>query len=264
MIRNYRPEDAREHDGCHRHKKHHHGAIRLVPSKRPPLLFIVLIVLIGCFPVAKSPNQPAPPIDRVRPLERLERYVLGPIVPRPTTILGARLIADAPRPAAPAAAVARSIVRSNPRLEPFDALERGAAVVKLAAGNDLPYGFFAATILQESAFEDEALSAAGAVGIGQFTLDTAAAEGVDPYAWRDALRGSARLLGRYVAAYSAQTGDPYATALAAYNAGPGAVEHYGGVPPYPETVEYIRLVQDRWSRIVRDASPGGIVRPRPF
>jgi soluble lytic murein transglycosylase-like protein len=166
---------------------------------------------------------------------------------------GLRLIGDAPRPAAAAAAIARSVLRANPGLEPFEALERAASAVSDAEGASLPYGFFAATILQESAFDARALSYAGAVGIGQFTIDTADAEGIDPFDWRAALAGSSRLLGRYVAAYNGAP-DPYALALAAYNAGPVAVEHYHGVPPYAETIEYIGLVYDRWARIVRDAT----------
>ena len=43
--------------------------------------------------------------------------------------------------------------------------------------------------------------------------------------------------------------DPYAAALAAYNAGPAAVSRYRGVPPYPETRDYIALIFDRWARI---------------
>ena len=114
--------------------------------------------------------------------------------------------------------------------------------------------FFTATLLQESAFDPGALSAAGAVGIAQFTLPTAAAEGVDPFDWSAAIDGSARLLGRYVRAYTGQYADPYGAALAAYNAGPGAVAAYHGVPPYPETRAYIADIYDRWSRIVRDES----------
>jgi len=126
-----------------------------------------------------------------------------------------------------------------------------------AAAVHLDGDFFAATILQESAFSPGALSSAGAVGIAQFTLDTAADEGVDPFDWHDALRGSAALLGRYVNAYDGTYPDPYAAALAAYNAGPGTLERYHGTPPYPETREYIDDVYDRWSRLVRDETGAG-------
>ncbi len=131
---------------------------------------------------------------------------------------------------------------------------RAQAALADARAHGLPPGFLVATMLQESAFDDRALSVAGAVGIAQFTIETADAEGIDPFDWRQALRGSARLFGAYVSDY-AGAADPYALALAAYNAGPGAVEHYHGVPPYPETEQYIGLVYERWSRIVRDMSP---------
>jgi soluble lytic murein transglycosylase-like protein len=130
--------------------------------------------------------------------------------------------------------------------------------VQIAEKNGLPYGLFCAMLLQESAFDPEALSSAGAVGIAQFTLETARAHGVDPYNRRDAIRGAGLLLAGYVRVYSSVYDDPYATALAAYNAGPGAVAYYHGVPPYRETKEYISDVYDRWSRIARDA--GGPTR----
>lgn len=163
-----------------------------------------------------------------------------------------RLLSDAPRPALPAVALVRSIVRSNHRIDPFDALVLATVAVRDARAHRLDAGFFGATILQESGFAPDVMSPAAAIGIGQFTLDTAATEGVDPYDWRDALRGSAALLGRYVNAYDGVYADPYAAALAAYNAGPGTVAYYHGVPPYAETRDYIADIVDRWSRILRD------------
>jgi soluble lytic murein transglycosylase-like protein len=221
-------------------------------------LFEVLLfaAAAGCAATGEPPKRPLPPalVERLSaPLGRLTLALKGPPGPWPATVLGMRLIGDAPRPAAPAAAVARSVVRANPSLEPFEALERASAALADASDHGMPYGFFAATVLQESAFDERALSYAGAVGIGQFTIDTADAEGIDPFDWREALAGSARLIGRYVAAYS-DAPDPYALALAAYNAGPGAVDRYHGVPPYKETQAYIGLVYDRWARILRDAS----------
>jgi soluble lytic murein transglycosylase-like protein len=156
--------------------------------------------------------------------------------------------------------VTRSIVRSNPRLDPFEALVLAVEARRQAAQAGLDPDFFSATILQESAFDRGALSAAGAVGIAQFTLDTAAGEGVDPFDWRDALRGSAALLARYVRAYDGEYPDPYAAALAAYNAGPGNVEYYRGVPPFAETREYVADIYDRWSRLIRDETGAGYIR----
>ena len=173
------------------------------------------------------------------------------------SLRGLRLLYDARVPASPALAVTRSVLRSNPRLDPPEALELATAAVNLARGQGLDYGFFAATLLQESAFDPRAMSPAGAVGIAQFTLDTADAYGVDPFDPVDAMRGSARLLGDYVRSYDGRYPDPYAATLAAYDAGPGAVEQYHGVPPYTETKEYVTLVYDRWSRIVRDVTGAG-------
>jgi soluble lytic murein transglycosylase-like protein len=177
------------------------------------------------------------------------------------SLRGMRLLFDAHVPALPSLAVTRSVLRSNPQLAPAEALELATAAVSLARSQGLDYGFFAATLLQESAFDPRALSPAGAVGIAQFTLDTADAYGVNPFDPVDAMRGSARLLGDYYRDYAGRYPDPYAATLAAYNAGPGAVEQYHGVPPYPETKEYVGLVYERWSRIVRDATGAGAPRP---
>lgn len=149
-----------------------------------------------------------------------------------------------------------SIVRSNHRLDPFDALVFSTAAVRIARLHHLAYGFFCGTLLQESAFSPDARSSAGAIGIAQFTLATAAEYGVDPFDWREAMEGSAALLGRYVHAYDGVYSDPYGAALAAYNAGPGTVFYYKGVPPYAETRAYISDIYDRWARILRDTGSG--------
>lgn len=57
-------------------------------------------------------------------------------------------------------------------------------------------------------------------------------------------------MGRYVNAYDGRFADPYAVALAAYNAGPGTVAYYRGVPPYPETRAYVGDIYDRWARLL--------------
>ena len=173
-------------------------------------------------------------------------------IPPPAPVMrGLRLCMDAGRTARPSVKIAREVMRSNPRMGAADALLLGTDVVEQARANGLQPQFLAATLLQESAFDPSAVSAAGAVGIAQFTVPTAREYGVDPWEPRSAIAGAARVLAAYVDGYRGRgDDDPYALALAAYNAGPAAVAKYGGVPPYAETREYIVDVRDRWSRII--------------
>lgn len=96
---------------------------------------------------------------------------------------------------------------------------------------------FRANIAVESAFNPDARSSVGAIGLGQLMPGTADLLGVDPYDPEDNLHGSARYL-------LAQLEDFGATdlALAAYNAGPQAVRDYGGIPPYAETEGHVAKV----------------------
>lgn len=164
------------------------------------------------------------------------------------------MLADAAAPAPAAVALAKSILRSNPRLTALDALRLAIVSQTCARDAGLDGNFFGATILQESAFDPFAISSAGALGIAQFMLGTADAVDVDPLDVREALTGSARLLAEYVRRYRGRFvgADPYALALAAYNAGPLAVAYYHGVPPYAETHAYIDDIEDRMARIVSD------------
>jgi soluble lytic murein transglycosylase-like protein len=175
-------------------------------------------------------------------------------IPAPAPLTrGARMYMDAPLRSGQLSATVRSIMRTNPRLSAVDALLLADRTLRAAAVNGIDPGFLAATLLQESAYNPDALSWAGAAGIGQFMVGTADGYGIDPFDPEAAIDATARLLGDYVTRYRALgAADPFALALAAYNAGPAAVEHYGGIPPYAETIEYISDIRERWSRIVRD------------
>lgn len=162
---------------------------------------------------------------------------------------GLRLLRDGPATHDSTLALTRAILRTNPRITPIDALYLARLSDSAARRNNLDAEFLGATLLQESAFDPRALSAAGAIGIAQFEFETAAGIGVDPFDPVSAIDGAARLLGTYRQTYTARK-DPYALALAAYNAGPGAVEYYRGVPPYAETRDYIDTIFERWSKIV--------------
>lgn len=103
---------------------------------------------------------------------------------------------------------------------------------------------FRASIEIESAYRIDALSHAGAIGLGQLMPDTARMLGVDPHDWRENLDGSAR----YLAMMLAEFGD-VRLALAAYNAGPEAVREHDGIPPYRETQNHVSRVLAVFNRL---------------
>ena len=110
-------------------------------------------------------------------------------------------------------------------------------IEQAAASNGIPASLLSALLYHESRFEPGAVSSAGAEGIAQFMPSTAAGMGVNPLDPTQAIDGAARLLGSYTRQFGS-----YADALAAYDAGAGAVERYGGVPPYAETQAYVPAV----------------------
>ena len=97
--------------------------------------------------------------------------------------------------------------------------------------------FYRANIEVESAYRQDAISCAGALGLGQLMPATARDLGVDPRDPLQNLDGSARYLAMMLEAF----GDPR-LALAAYNAGPDTVRQHGGIPPYQETQNHVARV----------------------
>jgi soluble lytic murein transglycosylase-like protein len=215
-------------------------------TRRVAALFVAL--LCGCTFSAHRPRERfvAPPQLR----RALNMALSWPFPSRIDALKGAVLLRDGPATSDPEIAIARAILHDNPRIAQSPALLLAVVTARAAREHGLPPEFLAATLLQESAYDVEALSPAGAIGIAQFMPETAAAVGIDPYDPFDAIGGAATLLGDYVDRYQNVYDDPYSAALAAYNAGPMAVERYGGIPPYRETRDYVNLIFDRWAGIV--------------
>lgn len=108
-----------------------------------------------------------------------------------------------------------------------------------AAKSKVPSALVKAVIDAESGYDSTAVSPKGAMGLMQLMPATAKALGVqDPFSVEENIRGGVEYLGEMIARY----GGDYAKALAAYNAGPSAVDRAGGIPDYGETKSYVNKV----------------------
>lgn len=113
-------------------------------------------------------------------------------------------------------------------------------IARSAKAFDLDEALIKAVIKVESNYDPKAVSAKGAQGIMQLIPSTAREMQVsDPFDVADNIRGGSRYLRQMLD----QFGGNLELALAAYNAGPGNVRRYGGVPPFAETQNYIQQVK---------------------
>jgi soluble lytic murein transglycosylase-like protein len=107
----------------------------------------------------------------------------------------------------------------------------------MAAKHGVPEDLFLRLVQQESGWNPNAVSHAGATGLAQLMPGTAAKLGVNPRDPHQNLEGGARYLRMMYDRFG-----NWRLALAAYNAGPEAVAKHGGVPPYQETKNYVRVI----------------------
>jgi len=130
--------------------------------------------------------------------------------------------------------------------------------IQAAGSQFVTESVLAAQLFQESQFNESAVSPVGAQGIAQFMPATWATWGrdengdgkADPFDMQDAIPAAARFDAHLADMVAAVPGDRTELMLAAYNAGPGAVLQYQGVPPFQETQAYVRTITDlasQWS-----------------
>lgn len=156
---------------------------------------------------------------------------------------------DVARGRASAGREGRAPVRADSeRLHRYDSFIRAAS-----QRYQLPESLLRAVVHTESNYYAQAVSRAGAVGLMQLMPKTAKALGVrDPYDAGQNIHGGARYLRLLANRYD---GD-MVLVLAAYNAGAGNVEKYGGVPPFAETRAYVRSVLRRYYAYERQEQLG--------
>ncbi|MEQ6203802.1 lytic transglycosylase domain-containing protein [Sulfitobacter sp. HNIBRBA2951] len=134
-------------------------------------------------------------------------------------------------------------VKSDPSIKKYRGRYKGPFLAMARAAADkhgIPQDLFLRLVYQESRFNQNAVSHAGAIGLAQLMPGTAADLRVDPKVPSQNLEGGARYLRMQY-----DTFGTWRLALAAYNAGPGAVKKYGGIPPFRETKNYVRIIAGR-------------------
>ncbi|MCS7023473.1 MAG: lytic transglycosylase domain-containing protein [Bryobacteraceae bacterium] len=125
--------------------------------------------------------------------------------------------------------------------------EAKALVREAAEQYGLPPSLLHLVAQLESGYNPYAVSAKGAIGIMQLMPATAAALEADPHDPQQNVEAGARFLRQLLLQYKNHP-DQLRLALAAYNAGPGAVKRYGGVPPYRETQRYVERIVEAYRR----------------
>jgi soluble lytic murein transglycosylase-like protein len=171
-------------------------------------------------------------VARVGELSQLLTFAApasSPVAAAPAATFGSQL-ATAMTPGLPATPIATAAPGATPY---------AAEISAAAARNGVDPKLLTGLIRAESNFDPNAGSPAGAQGLTQLMPGTAAGLGVtNPLDPVQSIEGGARYLRQQLDHF----GGDVTKALAAYNAGPGAVERFGGVPPYEETQNYVRRV----------------------
>jgi soluble lytic murein transglycosylase-like protein len=132
-------------------------------------------------------------------------------------------------------------------------------VKKYSTHYQIDYRLILAVIKKESSFRQNCVSPAGAIGIMQLMPKTAEYLNVNPYILEDNIKGGVKYLREMIDKYTKEIKnnifnnfllverDILTLSLAAYNAGPGNVRKYQGIPPFPETQNYVTKVYEYYN-----------------
>ncbi|HTD37477.1 MAG TPA: lytic transglycosylase domain-containing protein [Candidatus Limnocylindrales bacterium] len=147
-------------------------------------------------------------------------------------------------------AYAAALRAFDPGLDAAHASRLAAQVIAEADAARIDARLVVALVAVESSWDARAVSPAGARGLGQLMPATAAGLGIDPDDPAANLHGTVVHLAGLIARYGRLPPEErYARAIAAYNAGAGAVDRYGGIPPYAETRSEVSRVIALWRRL---------------
>lgn len=142
-----------------------------------------------------------------------------------------------------------SVLREyNPQLPDWKSKDLARHLLVTAQRWNIAPNMLAAIVSVESSWHTSAVSYAGAIGLGQLMPGTAAKLGVNPHDPAQNLSGAARYLSGLLERFGSNP-HRYELAFAAYNAGPKAVEEFGGIPPYGETQHYVLKVLRAWHHL---------------
>lgn len=144
----------------------------------------------------------------------------------------------------------RVVKKYNPRLSPEKALIITRSVLTFSADNKLDPRLVIALIKTESSFRPDAVSRVGALGLAQLMPATAKSHGIrDPFDPVQNIYVCCKYLAREMKRWGNYS-DRLDRVLAAYNAGPGAVKRYNGIPPYRETIWYVGNVKRIYRQLI--------------